>query len=479
LHQDSCAWLKQYGSNLAGTQVLYATQKHYENNPQFIDLLITWSGAAKTLVVIDEAGFLMNLPRVTIKRSDLERFSAVLRNLAHARHNKLLKKWSDFVYVLLMTTTKDLQTPGAWVLYELESSLVNLIQAAGVQAYPDDFCYLGNVLMQLCKSYPYSRECLPNGDISFAQMLNIPADFIVYSGTTELELLQYRLDQECFDLYKDLQFRHKHTCWYNVATTLAADRHFKRNSPQILDFYAELITKRIRQGQRVLLVAKKRFKTLCEEQLNNRFHANNSGILAKVDFNDCDLANHYVVPIIHFGVIGINLFEDFDCCFCLTSYFVDEKVVNQTIQSIYSSNMQIPLEITMNQEGVRRRIMQPTFAKDRFFNVSTLAQHALNYNEMGVVIQAVGRVRPFTKPREIITLQCSELLHSGGGYTQEFTCFDEARQFFKIQSKRDSNKLKLQTLILDLKREGCTQKIVADHLGIDVRTVKRYWNLKN
>jgi hypothetical protein len=139
--------------------------------------------------------------------------------------------------------------------------------------------------------------------------------------------------------------------------------------------------------------------------------------------------------------------------------------------------MHISLEISMDQScGVRRRIMKSKFHKDRFFNVSTLAQHALDYNEMGVVIQAVGRVRPFTKPREIITLQCSHLLHSGGGYTQEFTCFEEARQFFKIQSKRVAGRLTRHAEILELKNKGLTQNAVAKDLNINVRTVKRHWN---
>jgi hypothetical protein len=311
LHQESCSWLKQYGSNLSGTQVIFATQTHYENNPQFIELLVSWSCASKALVVIDEAGFLMNLPRVTISRSDLERFSDVLHKLLRLHGRKLFKEWSHFVDVLLMTTTKDLQTPGVWRLYELESSNVNLIQAAGVDTYPDDFCYLGGVLMQLCQAHPYSRERLQNGDISFAQILNISSDFIVYSGTTELELLQYRLDQKCFDLYRELQFRHKQTRWYNIATTLAADRHFKKNAPQILGFFATLIYKRVLEGKRVLLVAKKCHKELCEQQLNNEFHANNNGIVAKATFTDWDLADKQVVPIIHYGVIGINSFEHF------------------------------------------------------------------------------------------------------------------------------------------------------------------------
>jgi hypothetical protein len=43
------------------------------------------------------------------------------------------------------------------------------------------------------------------------------------------------------------------------------------------------------------------------------------------------------------------------------------------------------------------------------YDIARLAQPTLEFKEHGVVVQAVGRVRPFTRPREVITFQMAEL----------------------------------------------------------------------
>ena len=59
-----------------------------------------------------------------------------------------------------------------------------------------------------------------------------------------------------------------------------------------------------------------------------------------------------------------------------------------------------------------------------------LAQYALDQQELDVVLQAVGRVRPYTRPREVITFQCAA--HPQLDYDREFNSIEEARQFFGI-----------------------------------------------
>ena len=114
--------------------------------------------------------------------------------------------------------------------------------------------------------------------------------------------------------------------------------------------------------------------------------------------------------------------------------------------------------------------------EDRIYDVHTLAQHALDHLEMGTVLQAVGRVRPYTKPREIITFQCAD--HPDCAYTKEFNSIGEAREYFKIPGRRSMQAEAQYTRIQEAKKAGLKQREVAERLGISIRTVKRYWKLK-
>ena len=111
---------------------------------------------------------------------------------------------------------------------------------------------------------------------------------------------------------------------------------------------------------------------------------------------------------------------------------------------------------------------------DQAYDIHFLAQCALEQQEMGTVLQAIGRVRPYTKPREVITFQCSE--HPDQEYTREFNTLQEARDYFGIQSQRSTKSGSTGSRVQGLKRQGLTQKAVAEQMQVSLRTVKRHWN---
>lgn len=94
---------------------------------------------------------------------------------------------------------------------------------------------------------------------------------------------------------------------------------------------------------------------------------------------------------------------------------------------------------------------------------------------MDPVLQAVGRVRPYTKPREIITFQCSAFPRQQ--YDHEFDTLDEARRFFGITTALEASKQATMQLVQQAKREGLTQLAAADKLKLSKSTVQRYWNM--
>ena len=102
--------------------------------------------------------------------------------------------------------------------------------------------------------------------------------------------------------------------------------------------------------------------------------------------------------------------------------------------------------------------------------MARLAQPALEFKEHGTVVQAVGRVRPFTRPREVLTFQMAEL--PGVRYDAEFRTLAEARRYFDIPARRDRRRDERAGRVLALRRDGLPQARVAEIVGVSERTVR-------
>jgi hypothetical protein len=349
------------------------------------------------------------------------------------------------------------------------------VQRYGWNRWGADFKFLAYDLQQFGYSPIASREKLPNGDLAFAAPPYINSAFVVYSGTANPDFLKFRIGEEFATVFADSRFEHPGTAWYNVATRLGMQKYFPHNSGQILDFFAQLIFRRLISGFRPLLVAKKRFREFCAREMERRLR--DCGIAdIKVISEGWDaklLAAPNVVPIISYGMIGINLFEYFDCAYCLTGYYINDTAINSVLQDLVASDRFIPIEI--RTEGFpHRRTVGVADPNHRFYDINRLAQLALDEQEMGTVLQAVGRVRPYTRPREIITLQCAS--HPTLSYIQEFSSIGKAREFFGIQSFRVRQAKATHESVTTARQAGLSQRKTASRLGVSLRTVKRHWN---
>jgi hypothetical protein len=96
----------------------------------------------------------------------------------------------------------------------------------------------------------------------------------------------------------------------------------------------------------------------------------------------------------------------------------------------------------------------------------------LDQQESDVVIQAVGRVRPFTRPREIITFQASDL--PGVRYTTRFRTLAQARAYFQIQTPAQAGLASSAERAWRLKAAGRSNGEIAKALDVSLSTVKRY-----
>lgn len=472
LYQSECHWPKQFGNSMEGTQVVFGAQAHLERSPYFLGQLAQWTKAETVLIILDEANFIMKPFGRRIEREKLQMFVDVLASIHPQRGRKTHKRWKYLCDLLLTAPTSDLRSHD-WKMPWISHAWSLAVQSRGYNIHGDLFYFLAFELSHFGCSPLESRERAANGDILFAAIPSVAMEFIIYSGTAHQQFSEYRLGKEFASPFKDHSFIHPETTWFNIGSRLGARKYFLKNSSQILDFFAGLVARRLLDGKRPLLIAKKCFCTFCANQMEKRLQT--LGVDAHVAINGWHpdlLSKSKVVPLIHFGMIGTNLFQEFDCAYCLTGYYVTEGAVNSIVQDLLGSDMTIPLQISINERPCRRKAGVLN-KKDRIYDVHALAQHALDHLEMDTVLQAAGRVRPYTKPREIITFQCAG--HPDFDYTKEFCSLGEARQYFDIPGRRDAHTAGLCLQIKDARTKGMKQKEAAVILGVSLRTIQRYW----
>jgi len=468
-HLEDCTWHDQLSNRLNGVQVVFTTQAHLEINPGFLDLIVKLVDAKNPLVIFDESNTAMRSYKIKFSSSDLQKFLSAIETCTLTPN---VREWMDVCQILLDCRTIDL-IEGNWRLPWLSSDTAAEIQNSGYTRFGATYKYIGYTLGLIGRSLPASRHRASNGDISFSVRPSIPCDVLIYSSIVSSKLLEYRFGRYLASPFSKFRFAHPDTRWYNIASRTGALKNFPGNAAQILDFFAELIVERLSRGKRVLLIAKKRLVPFCDKYLNQRLAAlGRSDHRVLSEFNAGNPDHSKSIPLINFGIVGTNLFEDFDCCYCLSGFYISEAALNNVLQDLIAEEKNIPLELSITNPP-RRRTVRVKNKMDQHTDIQQMAQEALNYLEMGTVVQAVGRVRPYTSPREIITFQCAE--HPDSDYTVEFSNLGEARQYFSLPSRRERNKNSRYSSVQELKAKGLKQTRVASELCVSRRTVQRHW----
>ena len=269
-HYSTCFWPYQYGINLQGCGLIFATQTHLERDSFFLLKLLQSTGATKILILMDESNCIMKPSRRKLSPDVLEDFVDTLQNVTSRKHERVIETLKNYLNSLLRAKTYDLSNLPGWDFPHIPSDLALSLQETGVALHGDDYYYNPTYdLVTLGNSEPSSREKTPDGTICYTARHQIPGHLIIFSGTSNIELLKYRLQlPNLYNPLQDYQFYHPDTRWYNIATTHGALSNFERNSPQLLDMSINLIIKRLDERKRVLLVSKKKFKYFCADYIN-------------------------------------------------------------------------------------------------------------------------------------------------------------------------------------------------------------------
>jgi hypothetical protein len=167
----------------------------------------------------------------------------------------------------------------------------------------------------------------------------------------------------------------------------------------------------------------------------------------------------------------LNRFEHVEAAYCLNSYYVTATAVSQAVQDVEALTERYPVRLTMGGEPRRRRA-EVELLDGRLPLLPRVAQLVLEQLEGDVVVQAVGRVRPFTRPREVITFQAGAL--PGVAYTLEFRSLGQARNYFKVATPARAGRQARVERARRLRAQGLPRARIAEALGVSLSSIKRY-----
>jgi hypothetical protein len=472
--RKACSWPGQLSrERLKGVGPILATQHHLAINPSFVHHLRHHTQAERVLVLLDESDLLVKAVRRSIRRSDLLGFIAA-QEAALAETDKPTAARGP-VSTSPACSPRHLRrtsrraggdSPGSRATGPSPSSRPGWLSSAR-PPFP----------RVRAKPLRPVRPGQPRADRGGGHRVRVPTDlgsqFVVFSGSIARGLARYRLDPDhCrFGLvspFEHHRFEHPETGWYNLRSIAGADKYFLRNAPTILDFFAAKIAANIRTGRRTLLIAKKKVVHHCAAELTRRLDGLGVGPVRLVtgDWDNADLSDPRTLPLINYGVSGVNRFEGHDCAYCLTGYYTSAATVAAAVHDLDPSTERIPVRLVFAGDPPHRQAVVD-LPDDRETILPQVARWVLQQKEHDMVIQAVGRVRPFTKPREVVTFQVGDL--PDVRYTLQFRSLASARSHFRIPTRRQS-----AAEARRLKALGLTRAQIATAMNVSKESVKRY-----
>ena len=470
----ACYWPLQWQQGLEGAQLVYAPQAYLKQMPGFILHLKRSTKAEKMLVLFDEVDFSAVSFKKRIPHKTLRTFHQVLRRQLE-RGAVELKTWCYQVETLLQARQQDLDS-NDWWFHPLGHQTIASIQRLGWQLYGSAFCYIGSDL-EIFGSTPGSqRQSTHQRDLEFSTAPWLAGKVMIFSGTANPDFLSYRLGVPIATHLADVRVSHPDSRFYNLAINHGMRCHFESNAPQILDFFDGLIRKRLAAGVKVALVSRLPLVNLCTHGLNERLHCAGLHNWKVVTAGQWQLADDKqgLIPVLHYGLIGINDFTDFDAIYCLNGFYLPTEVISDLLQETLPYAAHIPLQIVTTHPPRRRRVVEPVNLEDSIYReFLQLGQSALHQQELGVVAQAIFRARPATSSCEVILMQCGQL--PGVTYDMEFDDLTQARNYFGLITRRTADAALNAQQIRALQQRGLTQKQIGGALGLSRSTVQRAW----
>ncbi|MEO6594322.1 MAG: hypothetical protein ABIP94_06180 [Planctomycetota bacterium] len=462
---EPCQWPGQF-SRIKDHRLLFCTEQQLLLNRALVPMVRGLVGAKRILVILDEARLLDANFEMVIARDDLDAFAAALQATPDVQHGD---EWLHAI-----ARIRAWRTPSALRLRLCPSLHRDAfrIQKSGIEGLGDDFRYIGYDLSMLATSQRAERW-IEADKLRFIARPFLHCHVLMLSAHLSGDYAGERLG--CGPLaspFENTVFRHTGSRIFNLKSSLGADKYFVGNHRQILDTAAVLIVRNIAEQRSTVLVSRKKSKTLCARYLTKRLAA--WGLKVRVVSEDYttlpDMPDPRVVPVIHYGILGVNDFEAYDSAYCVNGYYISSRELGRAAQSSTPSRDRVQISIDSKPDMIRRA--RVTEGPDPGGVIAHVASLYLQKLEIDPVIQAVGRVRFLTRPREVAFLQMANLEPHVGPH-QVVASLAGLRAAIGIPSAREIDEGLDHARIRTLLDGGASAKEVAGQLGMSLSTVRR------
>ena len=445
------------------------TEQYLLLNPLLLRDIRARAGSRRSLVILDEALFTTTAVVRRFTRNDLQRFrSALAETRQKGAPDPGVQAWLEGIDFLLDCEVELTALRRFWSNRLNRSVLA--AQMAGHQAFGSAFRYLATEL-ELLNSAVTTGQWRDGDTFEIVVRVDtIGCDVVIMAPYLDPEIVEERLSRPVNKLFSNLVFRHSESRIINIAdpigtaTTLAQPAHFNR----VVDFFLALILRNVTQRRRTVLVTRKKFLNRVKariEQVSAGIGRPLTCVLASSGkpFERCGPAE---IALINYGIVGVNSLEAFDALYCIGGYYARADHLNAVYQQTLPPDSRMPIGVRM--ENRRRQV----YAADGEFNTRFHAKRASATHRMlerRVVLQAIGRVRPFTTRAEVILFQCDDLSPELGSI-EEFGSLAEARRQLQVPTLAQLKRTARGEAVRARQDSGESLRTIAADLGISPST---------
>lgn len=468
----SCSWPKQF-SRLRWRHLVFAPDQHLLLNRGLVPFIKFLTKAQRVLVILDEAKLVDASFEVVLRATDLRQLREVIRKLARPKGipSGIAGRWCSAIDTAIAATSTGLRKLD-FDLPPILSRHAFKLQHAGATRFGGSFRYIAFEFALLRWSRPGERWKDPRGDVHFIARPYLGCHLLILSAHLTRAYVEHRLGRGTVTSpFEGTRFVHSGTRIYNLCSLIGADCYFLKNSRQVLDTIAVLIARNVAFGKTTLLVSRKKLKEFCAAHLQKRLAR--WGIEVRFvtgDYSALPAApDPRVIPVLHYGVHGVNCFSEYSSAYCLTGFYVPSGELNRRVQEDQPEEERVDLRVVWGPDMIRR-VQSPTWAPES--SRGEVANLALRTLEVDPVVQAVGRVRCLTKPREVVCFAMHDLTPDLGPVTV-VRSLAALRKAMGIPSAAEVDHALEGERVAVLRAQGRTTAEIAAELGVSRRTVFR------
>ncbi|MBK9386592.1 MAG: hypothetical protein IPN34_17400 [Planctomycetes bacterium] len=269
---DPCTWPKRF-NDFEGTRLVFATEQQLRLNRRLLPTLLYLSGKGRALVILDEGVFLDGSFEVEVTRQDLEQLRDALATaiLERPQHIVIAHEWEEHVKQLLAVDDDDLRQE-RFAFSPRLPYVAAAVQRRGVGLFGDRFRFRGYELLGLPFSKAEERWIdAKTGALHFISRPYLRHHILLLSAHLDADYVGHRLGTtRIHSPFAKLRVEHTQTKAWNLRSWMGSDRRFSKDPRHLLDVFAVIVLRNIREGRSTVLVSRKKSKAVVASHLEKR-----------------------------------------------------------------------------------------------------------------------------------------------------------------------------------------------------------------